>query len=119
MNSNDLQKHSVGCVTGAFLQRNDKSGRIDVWMSIGALTVNALEVDPVPHEPGQIVPPSFSVTPKGVQQLMDELWLLGVRPTGNAGKSAETNEVLAELKAQSKHLDDMRTLVFTFMDLKK
>lgn len=106
-----------GVVTGVFLQRNAQTNSIDVWMTTGSLRVRAIVVDPVPPAPGQIVPQSFSLDKKGAQNLMDELWLSGVRPTGEDSKSSK--ELVAELKAQTKHLEDMRTLVFTFMDLKK
>lgn len=106
-----------GVVDGMFLQRNAQTNTLDVWMTVGSLRVRAIVVDPAPTDPGQIVPQSFSLDKKGAQNLMDELWLAGVRPTGEDSKASK--ELGAELKAQSKHLEDMRTLVFTFMDLKK
>lgn len=105
-----------GVVTGVLLHRNAPTNTLDVWMTVGSLRVRAIVVDPAPPDPGQIVPPSFSLDKNGAQNLMDELWFAGVRPTGEDSKASK--ELGAELKAQTKHLEDMRTLVFTFMDLK-
>lgn len=49
--------------------------------------------------------PSLSVEMTDCQQLMDELWHCGVRPTEGSGSAGS-------LAATQKHLDDMRHLVF-------
>ena len=51
------------------------------------------------------LPPALRVTPEDAQQFMDELWRVGIRPTEGAGS-------VGQLAAVSKHLEDMRTLVF-------
>lgn len=57
---------------------------------------------------GTIVEPSFKMSYEHAQQLMDDLWVCGLRPsegTGSAGALASTQ----------KHLDDMRKLVFDYI----
>lgn len=57
------------------------------------------------EEPGIMTPPALFIKPDEAQQLMDELWRIGFRPsegTGSAGALAATQN----------HLDDMRRLVF-------
>lgn len=56
-------------------------------------------------EEGTTVPPLFSMTFDSAQQLMDELWNLGIKPgegTGSAGALAATQ----------RHLEDLPSLVF-------
>lgn len=52
-----------------------------------------------------IIPPLFNIDQDQAQQIMDNLWDCGIRPsegTGSAGAMA----------AVQRHLEDMRTLVF-------
>ncbi len=51
------------------------------------------------------VTPAFTLEPKAVQQLMDDLWRCGYRPSEGEGSAGQ----LAAVKC---HLEDMRKLVF-------
>ncbi len=62
---------------------------------------NPLTFTEVPK--GSVPHPTMSLQPEEAQQLMDELWRAGLRPTegtGNAGAMAATQ----------RHLEDMRTI---------
>ena len=50
-------------------------------------------------------PHTFTVEIECAQQLMDELWRVGIRPTNGAGSTGQ-------LAATERHLNDMRALVF-------
>lgn len=50
-------------------------------------------------------PPSFILDDQMSQQLMDDLWHCGFRPTDGAGTAGA-------MRAVERHLEDMRTLVF-------
>ena len=50
-------------------------------------------------------PHTFTVEIECAQQLMDELWRVGIRPTNGAGSTGQ-------LAATEHHLNDMRALVF-------
>ncbi len=57
---------------------------------------------------GRVIDPTFKLSYEDAQQLMDDLWQCGLRPsegTGSAGALAATQE----------HLDDMRKLVFDYI----
>jgi len=54
---------------------------------------------------GEIVNPSFSLSPEDAQALMDDLWNCGLRPSEGTGSAGA-------LAATQKHLEDMRKLVF-------
>jgi len=59
----------------------------------------------VKHEEGHFADPTMQLSSHEAQQLMDELWTCGLRPsegTGSAGQSA----------AQQKHIDDLRAIAF-------
>jgi hypothetical protein len=56
-------------------------------------------------EPGTIVPPLFHLDLKASQELMDDLWASGVRPTEGRGSAGA-------MKAVQEHLLDMRTIAF-------
>lgn len=58
-----------------------------------------------PEEYGLLIDPTFMLTGSSAQQLMDELWNCGLRPTEGTGSAGA-------LSATQKHLEDMRTLVF-------
>jgi hypothetical protein len=60
---------------------------------------------------GQSADPFMKLTPADAQQLLDELWRCGIRPSqeqGSVGQSA----------AMQKHLDDMRTIAFHVLKVK-
>lgn len=50
--------------------------------------------------------PTLRLTPGEAQQLIDQLWRTGIRPTEGAGS-------VGQLQATERHLEDMCTLVFT------
>lgn len=54
---------------------------------------------------GQIINPSFSLSPEDAQALMDDLWNCGLRPSEGTGSAGA-------LAATQKHLEDMRRLMF-------
>lgn len=49
--------------------------------------------------------PAATLEPETCQELMDELWNVGFRPTEGSGSAGQ-------LAAVQRHLEDMRTLVF-------
>jgi hypothetical protein len=53
--------------------------------------------------------PSLHLDLSAAQQLMDELWQCGLRPTEGTGSAGA-------FAAQGKHLEDMRKLVFEHLD---
>lgn len=53
---------------------------------------------------GQIVDPTVKLTVTESQQLMDELWNCGVRPTEGAGSAGM-------MAATQRHLEDLRAIV--------
>ncbi len=54
---------------------------------------------------GMRVSQAMHVAHEDLQQFMDELWRVGIRPTNGAGS-------VGQLAATERHLEDMRTLVF-------
>jgi len=54
---------------------------------------------------GVEIPTTFSILAEEAQRMMDELWRVGVRPTQGEGSAGQ-------LSAVTRHLEDMRTLVF-------
>ena len=55
--------------------------------------------------PGAVVDAAFKLDTDEAQQLMNELWRVGIRPKNGEGSNAQVNALKA-------HLDDMRRLVF-------
>lgn len=58
-----------------------------------------------PHEIGTRVDPMLHLSIHEAQQLVDELWQCGLRPSEGSGSAGA-------MAATQKHLEDMRTLVF-------
>lgn len=54
---------------------------------------------------GYVEAPSLSISDTAAQQLMDNLWTIGFRPSEGTGSAGA-------LAATQKHLEDMRKLVF-------
>lgn len=52
-----------------------------------------------------IIQPCFDLSKKAAQQMMDELWRCGFRPSEGSGSAGS-------LLATEKHLKDMRAIVF-------
>ena len=61
---------------------------------------------------GQRIDPALSITESDAQQMMNELWRIGIRPSDGTGS-------LGQLAATEKHLDDMRSLVFHNQNIKQ
>ena len=57
------------------------------------------------HTVGERVEPMLRLGIQQAQQLTDELWQCGLRPTEGAGSAGA-------MAATQRHLEDMRTLVF-------
>ncbi len=57
------------------------------------------------EERGLSIPPLMSVPQESAQQLMDELWNAGLRPTEGTGSSGA-------LAATQKHLEDMKAVAW-------
>lgn len=60
---------------------------------------------------GRVLSPSFELRPEHAQELMDELWACGFRPTEGTGSAGA-------LAATQRHLDDMRKLVFDSSEIR-
>ena len=60
----------------------------------------------------QITDPFIRLKPEDAQQLMDELWRVGIRPSQEEGSTGQA-------AAMQKHLDDMRTLTFHALKVPK
>ena len=54
---------------------------------------------------GAFTTPTFELTAEAAQELMDDLWRCGLRPTEGTGSAGA-------YAAQTRHLEDMRALVF-------
>lgn len=54
-------------------------------------------------EPGSFVQPAMLISPDDAQQMMDELWRCGIRPTEAAGSAGS-------MAATERHLADMRSI---------
>ncbi|MBT9571087.1 MAG: hypothetical protein IV106_08260 [Pseudomonas umsongensis] len=71
-------------------------------------------VQPVVMEPigeAEITEPFMRLKPADAQQLLDELWRCGIRPSQEQGS-------VGQAAAMQKHLDDMRTIAFHALKVK-
>ncbi|MOA04255.1 hypothetical protein D3C78_1237990 [compost metagenome] len=60
---------------------------------------------------GERVEPCLSLRHESAQELMDELWRIGVRPSQEEGSTGQA-------AAMQRHLDDMRTITFHTLKVK-
>jgi hypothetical protein len=60
---------------------------------------------------GEIADPFMKLMPADAQQLLDELWRIGIRPSQEQGSTGQS-------AAMQKHLDDMRTIAFHTLKVK-
>lgn len=67
-----------------------------------------MEVLPEGHE----VEPCIRLKPEAAQELMDELWRTGLRPSQEEGSTGQA-------AATQRHLDDMRALAFHALKVPK
>lgn len=58
-----------------------------------------------PHKHGSLVQPTFTLDYTSSQELMDELWRNGIRPSEGAGSAGA-------MAATERHLKDLQRLVF-------
>ena len=68
-------------------------------------TVGVPPIELVPLPVGESTPPTFEIESAAAQQLMDQLWQCGFRPTEGTGSAGS-------LAATQKHLEDMRAIAF-------
>jgi hypothetical protein len=90
-----LERVSFGRYVDFFVRLGD--GRSGFQRMLPATFEHMEEGDDNPAEP------SLRVLPESAQQLMDQLWAIGFRPT--QGQQSE-----GQFAAQGKHLADMRAL---------
>lgn len=89
-------------------RREDWDEGISLYMrqqTVGMGSMIAAPVVMVKKEMGERVEPFLRIGIQEGQQLMDELWQCGLRPTEGTGSAGS-------LKATEKHLDDMRKIAF-------
>jgi len=60
---------------------------------------------------GEAIVPAMTISEKSAQNLMDELWSVGIRPTEGKGSAGS-------LAATQSHLEDMRTIAFNRLKIK-
>jgi hypothetical protein len=70
------------------------------------LVMKVREID----EHANFVPPTLSLRTATAQHLMDQLWQCGLRPTEGTGSAGS-------LAATQRHLDDMRKIAFTALEI--
>lgn len=87
--------------------------KIDVIIGIpgnpSATTVDIAKLNLVPMEIGHKVMPTMELSFQEAQELMDELWRCGLRPTEGTGSAGA-------LAAVEKHLNDMRQIAFDLLN---
>jgi hypothetical protein len=90
-------------------RREQWSAGVSLYMRKRIVGVSVAFAEPIVFKPvadDQSAPcPALHLSIQSAQQLMDELWQCGLRPTEGAGSAGA-------LAATQKHLDDMRKLVF-------
>ena len=87
-------------------RREDWSGGISLYMrqrTVGAGMVIAAPISMIAHEPGTHADPMARLEIHVAQQLMDELWQCGLRPTEGTGSAGS-------LAATERHLKDMQSI---------
>lgn len=89
-------------------ERQNWSNRIDfiLFERQGDRVAHSTEIKMLVSEEGaEVIYPTFSLLPDEAQELIDNLWQLGFRPSEGTGSAGQ-------LAATQKHLEDMRKLVF-------
>lgn len=97
-------------------QRPIHTNTIDIWLydpTVGVngavgqtIVMNRLEIQ------GQYAPPTLQLPQRTAQQLIDELWFCGLRPTEGSGSAGS-------LAATERHLSDMRAMAFASLKIVK
>lgn len=75
----------------------------------GYQVVQRISVAPIAD--GEVAEPFMRLDPSDAQQLLDELWRIGIRPSQEQGSTGQA-------AAMQKHLDDMRTIAFHTLKVK-
>ena len=78
--------------------RNLEAGTISFGEAV--VMKQSVEAVGVIHSPQ----PTFCLSPTMCQQLMEQLWTLGIRPTDQGSPG--------QIEAMKRHLEDMRTIAF-------
>ena len=89
-------------------RREEWNTGISIYMrqrTVGFGSVVAARVTMIPHESGTMIEPMMRLEIQQAQQLMDELWQCGLRPTEGTGSAGS-------LAATERHLKDMQTVAF-------
>ena len=89
-------------------RREDWSDGISLYARQTIVDVRSLIAKPLEftdYQPGSVVDPFIRLEIQTAQQLMDELWQCGLRPTEGTGSAGS-------LRATEKHLQDMRKIAF-------
>ncbi|MDO8415509.1 MAG: hypothetical protein Q7S87_04790 [Agitococcus sp.] len=87
-------------------RRDEWNTGVSIYMrqrTVGEGCVVAAKVTFVPHESGTMIEPMMRLEIQQAQQLMDELWQCGLRPTERTGSAGS-------LAATERHLKDMQAL---------
>ena len=86
------------------------SGDIELLIKNDNAVVKDIIFEPV--EEGIYTYPSLTISSHMAQQLMDELWVAGLRPSEGTGSAGS-------LAATQKHLEDMRNIAFGQLNIIK
>lgn len=79
------------------------SRRVELLVKVGDAYGTSVVLETVPE--GAAAQPTVSLTLDAAQELMDDLWRAGLRPSEGSGSAGS-------LRATEYHLEDMRRLVF-------
>lgn len=93
------------------VRREDWDQGVAVYMrqrTAGQGAMTALPVVMQKVEPGQLTQPMLRLDLDTAQQLMDELWRCGLRPTEGTGSAGS-------LAATERHLKDMQTVAMALL----
>ena len=93
-------------------RREDWSDGISIYLrqqTVGNGSSIAAPITMVQRELGVRVEPMLRLEIQTAQQLIDELWQCGLRPTEGSGSAGS-------LKATENHLADMKRIAFTLLE---
>jgi len=94
MNGIDVMARREEWSMGVSLFLRQKQGK--GWASANPIVM-------APHEQGERIDPMVTIDMRAAQQLMDELWQCGLRPSEGTGSAGS-------LAATERHLKDMQTI---------
>lgn len=107
---------ALGQVMRVMVERSLAQRGLQLWVAIdrviggagSTLIAKPLEFEPMQEEGAIWQRPTAVLELEVGQQLMDELWRAGLRPTEGSGSAGS-------MAATERHLEDMRTLVMGIM----